>query len=131
MDPTARSGTVALTPPSSAQDRSTPPRLEEFTYDDATPRAFLFMTVVWGIVGMLVGLLAALELAAPIHNLGLPYTSFGRIRPLHTNAVIFAFAGNAVFAAIYDFSEDCRHLIRGATSNIDPVVAEDWLLPNG
>jgi cytochrome c oxidase cbb3-type subunit I/II len=75
--------------------------LEEFTYDDATPRAFLLVTVLWGIVGMLVGVLIAGQLALPSLNLGLQYTSFGRLRPLHTNAVIFAFAANAVFAAIY------------------------------
>ena len=76
-------------------------RVDEFRYDDATPRAFLLMTVVWGLLAMLSGLLAALELAAPIHNMGLPFTTFGRLRPLHTNLGLFAFAGNAVFAAIY------------------------------
>ena len=67
--------------------------IEEFSYDDATPRAFAVMTVVWGIVGMLVGLLAALELAAPSVSLGLPFLSFGRLRPLHTNAVILPSLG--------------------------------------
>jgi len=75
--------------------------MEEFVYDDGICRAFLLMTLVWGIVGMLVGFLAAVQLAFPEANLGLPFTSFGRLRPLHTNAVIFAFAGNAIFAAIY------------------------------
>jgi len=81
--------------------RDAPSRIEEFTYDDATPRAFAVMTIIWGIVGMLVGLIAALELAMPSISLGLPFLSFGRLRPLHTNAVIFAFAGNSIFAAIY------------------------------
>ncbi len=76
-------------------------RLEEFTYDEATPRAFAFATVLWGVVGMLVGLLVALELAFPRVSGGVPFLSFGRLRPLHTNAVIFAFAANAVFAAVY------------------------------
>jgi cytochrome c oxidase cbb3-type subunit I/II len=76
-------------------------RVDEFTYDDATPRAFLLMTAVWGLVAMLAGLLAALELAAPVHNMGLPFTSFGRLRPLHTSVAIIGFAGNAIFAAIY------------------------------
>jgi cytochrome c oxidase cbb3-type subunit I/II len=62
-------------------------------------------SVVWGIVGMLVGVLVALQLADPRFNLGLEWTSFGRLRPLHTNAVIFAFAGNAIFAAVYCSSQ--------------------------
>src|SRR5512139_2309112 len=74
---------------------------EEFVYDDATPRAFLLVTLIWGLVGMLVGLLIALQLANPAFNLGLQWTSFGRLRPLHTNAVIFAFAGNAFFCGAY------------------------------
>ena len=75
--------------------------LETFTYDDAIARKFLLATVVWGIVGMLVGVIAALQLAAPAFNLDLPFLTFGRIRPLHTNAVIFAFAGNGFFMAAY------------------------------
>ena len=75
--------------------------LERFSYDDAIVRRFTLMTFVWGVVGMLVGVLAALELASPGFNLGLPWLTFGRIRPLHTNAVIFAFAGNAIFAGVY------------------------------
>jgi len=64
-------------------------------------RAFGIATVVWGIVGMVVGLLAAVELFLPGASLNLPYISFGRIRPLHTNAVIFAFVGNGMFMGIY------------------------------
>ncbi|HJQ99075.1 MAG TPA: cbb3-type cytochrome c oxidase subunit I, partial [Candidatus Polarisedimenticolaceae bacterium] len=75
--------------------------MERFSYDDAIVRKFLFATFVWGFVGMLVGLLIALQLANPAFNLGLPWTSFGRLRPLHTNAVIFAFAGNAIFTGVY------------------------------
>jgi cytochrome c oxidase cbb3-type subunit I/II len=74
--------------------------LESFTYDDRIVRDFLIATVVWGVVGMLVGVLIALELAWPAANLDLPWLTYGRIRPLHTNAVVFAFAGNAIFAAI-------------------------------
>lgn len=96
MDATAESGVTTESP-----ERDASSHIEEFTYDDATPRAFAVMTVVWGIVGMLVGLLAALELAMPSISFGLPFLSFGRLRPLHTNAVIFAFAGNSIFAAIY------------------------------
>ncbi len=75
--------------------------MEEFVYDDAIVRKFMLATVIWGVVAFLVGLLIATQLASPFHNLGLPWTSFGRLRPLHTNAAIFAFAGNAVFAAVY------------------------------
>jgi cytochrome c oxidase cbb3-type subunit I/II len=83
------------------------PPLERFRYDDAIVRKFLFASIAWGAVGMLVGLIVALQLAEPWFNcLGLPpewsqYLSFGRLRPLHTNAVIFAFAGNGIFAAVY------------------------------
>ena len=70
-------------------------------YDDQIARMFLIATVGWGIVGMLVGVIIALQLAWWPANLNLPYTTFGRLRPLHTNAVIFAFAGNAVFAGVY------------------------------
>ncbi len=83
----------------------TPSSLDTFSYDDAIVRKFVMATVVWGIVGMLVGVVIALQLAYPAANLGLPFTSFGRLRPLHTNAVIFAFAGNAVFAAVYYSSQ--------------------------
>ena len=70
-------------------------------YDDAIVRKFFGATVLWGAVGMLVGVIIAIQLAWWPANLGLPWTTFGRLRPLHTNAVIFAFAGNAVFCAIY------------------------------
>jgi len=75
--------------------------LDRFSYDDAIVRKFLFATFVWGLVGMLVGLLIALELTFPSINGGIPWLSFGRLRPLHTNAVIFAFAGNAFFCGAY------------------------------
>ncbi len=75
--------------------------LESFTYDDAVVRYFVLAVVLWGVVAFLVGVIIALQMALPALNLGLPFTSFGRLRPLHTNAAIFAFAGNAVFAAVY------------------------------
>ena len=78
--------------------------LDRFRYDDRTPRAFLAACIFWGIVGMLVGVVVALQLADPRFNLG-EWFSFGRLRPLHTNAVIFAFAGNAIFAAVYYSSQ--------------------------
>ena len=76
-------------------------QLESFRYDDAIVRKFLVATFVWGLVGMTVGLIIALQLANPVFNFGLQWTSFGRLRPLHTNAVIFAFAGNAFFCGAY------------------------------
>jgi cytochrome c oxidase cbb3-type subunit I/II len=75
--------------------------LERFYYDNKIVKYFGAATVIWGLVGMLVGLLAATQLFLPEANLGNPYTTFGRIRPLHTNAVIFAFVGNSIFAGIY------------------------------
>ncbi len=75
-------------------------RLESFSYDDAIVRKFLFATILWGFVGMLIGLIVAIQLAYPEWNLA-PYLTFGRLRPLHTNAVIFAFAGNAIFTGVY------------------------------
>jgi len=75
--------------------------LETFSYDDRIVRKFLWATFIWGLVGMLVGLLIALLLARPELTAGIPWLSFGRLRPLHTNAVIFAFAGNAFFTGAY------------------------------
>ncbi|WP_443943579.1 cytochrome-c oxidase, cbb3-type subunit I [Pedobacter sp. AW1-32] len=76
-------------------------QLEKFTYDNKIVRNFGIATLVWGIVGMTVGLLVAMQLFKPAMNMGNQYTTFGRIRPLHTNAVIFAFVGNAIFMGVY------------------------------
>ncbi|MFC3284644.1 cytochrome-c oxidase, cbb3-type subunit I [Litchfieldella rifensis] len=75
--------------------------LEHPTYNYKVVQQFAIMTVVWGIVGMALGVLIAAQLVWPELNLGLPWTSFGRLRPLHTNAVIFAFGGSALFATSY------------------------------
>jgi cytochrome c oxidase cbb3-type subunit I/II len=75
--------------------------LEKFNYDNKIVRNFAIATVVFGIVGMTVGLLIALQLFSPSMNLGNQFTTFGRIRPLHTNAVIFAFVGNGIFMGVY------------------------------
>jgi cytochrome c oxidase cbb3-type subunit I/II len=75
--------------------------LQKFTYDNRIARMFLNATVLWGIVAMLVGLIIALELVFPRLTLGVSFLSFGRLRPLHTNAAIFAFVGNAIFMGIY------------------------------
>lgn len=71
------------------------------TYNYKVVRQFTIMTVIWGVVGMAVGLLIASQMVFPELNLGLPWTGFGRLRPLHTNAVIFAFGGCALFATSY------------------------------
>jgi cytochrome c oxidase cbb3-type subunit I len=71
------------------------------TYNDKVVRQFAVMTIVWGIVGMAVGALIAAELIWPDLSFGLPWLSYGRLRPLHTNAVIFAFGGSALFATSY------------------------------
>lgn len=74
---------------------------QKYSYDNKVVRQFVNATMFWGVVALVVGLLAALQLAFPVFNLNLEYTTFGRVRPVHTNAVIFAFIGNAMFAGIY------------------------------
>ncbi len=75
--------------------------LEKFKYDNKIVKMFAYATMLWGLVGMLAGLVAALQLLFPAVNLNLPYTTFGRVRPVHTNAVIFAFVGNGIFMGVY------------------------------
>ena len=76
-------------------------RFEMFSYDNHIVRAFAIATAIWGLVGTAAGLLIACQLFWPGLNLDTPFTTFGRIRPLHTNAVIFAFVGNGMFCGIY------------------------------
>ena len=71
------------------------------TYNYKVIRQFAIMTVIWGIVGMLVGVVIAAQLAWPALNFDIPWLTFGRLRPLHTNAVVFAFGGSALFASSY------------------------------
>jgi cytochrome c oxidase cbb3-type subunit 1 len=73
----------------------------ETTYNYKVVRQFSIATIVWGVVGMLVGVIIAAQLLWPELNLGIPWLSYGRLRPLHTNAVIFAFGGSALFATSY------------------------------
>ena len=75
--------------------------METFSYDDDIVRKFALATLVWGLVGTLAGLIVAILLVMPSLSMGIPYFSFARLRPVHTNAAIFAFAGNAIFAAVY------------------------------
>ncbi|MGV2421676.1 UNVERIFIED_CONTAM: cbb3-type cytochrome c oxidase subunit I, partial [Pseudomonas aeruginosa] len=72
--------------------------ISQTAYNYKVVRQFAVMTVVWGVIGMGLGVLIAAQLVWPELNFDLPWTSFGRLRPLHTNAVIFAFGGCALFA---------------------------------
>lgn len=74
---------------------------EQFYYDNKIVKMFLIATILWGVVGMLVGLIVAFLFIFPNILEGIPWLSFGRLRPLHTNAVIFAFVGNSIFLGVY------------------------------
>jgi cytochrome c oxidase cbb3-type subunit I/II len=76
------------------------PLLDKFSYDDAIVRMFALATLIWGLVGTLAGVIVAVMLVMPQWTF-VEYISFARLRPVHTNAAIFAFAGNAIFAAVY------------------------------
>ncbi len=75
--------------------------IEKFQYDNKIVKQFAYATMFWGIVGMLAGLVAALQLVWPALNFETAQTTFGRVRPVHTNAVIFAFVGNGIFMGVY------------------------------
>ena len=75
--------------------------METYSYDDDIVKKFSLATLIWGAVSFLVGIIVALQLASWHFNFGLSWFTFGRLRPLHTNAAIFAFCGNAIFAGIY------------------------------
>lgn len=76
-------------------------QVEKFYYDNKIVRAFGYATVLWGIVGMLAGLLVAIQFYYPAATFNFAPTTFGRLRPVHTNAVIFAFVGNMMFCGVY------------------------------
>src|SRR6187431_908259 len=80
------------------------------TYNDKVVRQFAIMTVAWGIVGMAVGVLIAAQLLFPALNFDLPWLTYSRLRPLHTNAVIFAFGGSALFASSYYIVQRTCHV---------------------
>jgi len=82
----------------------------EHTYNYTVVRQFAIMTIVWGVVGMAVGVLIASQMAWPAMNFETPWLSFGRLRPLHTNAVIFAFGGSALFATSYYVVQHTCHV---------------------
>lgn len=74
---------------------------DKFFYDNKIVKWFAFATIIWGVVGMLAGILAAFQLVYPQLNMNMAATTFGRVRPVHTNAVIFAFVGNGIFMGVY------------------------------
>ena len=86
---------------SSPQVVNTNRKPDVFSYDDDIVRLFFIATVIWGVVALFLGITIAFQLAEWKLNFGLPWTTFGRLRPLHTNAAIFAFCGNAIFCGIY------------------------------
>ena len=75
--------------------------VERYYYDNKIVKMFAYATMLWGIVGMLAGLLAALQMYYPVLNFDTPQTTFGRVRPVHTNAIIFAFVGNGIYMGVY------------------------------
>jgi cytochrome c oxidase cbb3-type subunit I/II len=102
--------------PSDGAHAASAPETVTIRYDDRIVQRFMAASVAWGLVGMLVGFLVALQLAFHQANVG-PYLTFGRLRPLHTNAVIFAFVGNMIFAGVYYSSQ---RLLKAR-------MASDWL----
>ncbi|PQJ11816.1 cytochrome C oxidase Cbb3 [Flavipsychrobacter stenotrophus] len=74
---------------------------DKFFYDNKTVKWFAYATIIWGVVGMLAGILAAFQLVFPVLNMNMAATTFGRVRPVHTNAIIFAFVGNGIFMGVY------------------------------
>src|SRR5512132_41274 len=93
--------TLLLEEPVLQHTRTTRVAADTFQYDNAIVRKFAVATAGWGIVAFLVGLIVALKLVFPSLLPDIPYLSYGRLRPLHTNAAIFAFAGNAIFVGVY------------------------------
>jgi len=95
-----------MTSPAEGAATSTSPASQhldeiEITYDDAIVRKFVFASVGWGVIGLLVGVIIATQLAFFQANFDTSWLTFGRLRPLHTNAVIFAFVGNMIFGSVY------------------------------
>ena len=97
------------------------------TYNDKVVRQFAVMTVVWGIVGMLVGVIIAAQLYWPTLGEGIPWLSYGRLRPLHTNAVIFAFGGSALFATSLHVVQRTCH-VRLISDGLAAFVFWGWQL---
>ena len=103
----AATATAALAPGQAIAAR-------EVTYVEAPIRAFAIITAFWGVVWFLAGVVIASQLAFPLLNLDLEWTTFGRLRPLHTSAVIFAFGGNALLGtSLYVVQRTCRARLFG------------------
>ncbi|HEX5788366.1 MAG TPA: cytochrome-c oxidase, cbb3-type subunit I [Woeseiaceae bacterium] len=99
----------------------------ESTYNDTVVRQFAIMTVVWGVVGMLVGVVIAAQLIWPSLTFDLPWLTYSRLRPLHTNAVIFAFGGSALFATAYYVVQRTCH-VRLAFGRLAAFTFWGWQL---
>jgi cytochrome c oxidase cbb3-type subunit 1 len=97
------------------------------SYNDTVVRQFAIMTVVWGVVGMLVGLIIAAQLIWPALNFDMPWLTYSRLRPLHTNAVIFAFGGSALFATAYYVVQRTCH-VRLAFDKLAAFTFWGWQL---
>ncbi|MBK8098221.1 MAG: cytochrome-c oxidase, cbb3-type subunit I [Planctomycetes bacterium] len=96
-------------------------------YDDGTVRGFVWASVGWGLIGLLVGLVIALQLSFPGLNFDVPWLTFSRLRPLHTNAVIFALVGNMMFAGVY-YSTQRLLKVRMASDLLSKVHLWGWQL---
>lgn len=99
----------------------------ETTYNYRVVRQFAIMSVVWGVVGMLVGVIIASQLAWPELNLGIPWLTYGRLRPLHTNAVIFAFGGCALMGTSFYVVQRTSH-VRIFSDKLAGFVFWGWQL---
>ncbi|MDP1696676.1 MAG: cytochrome-c oxidase, cbb3-type subunit I [Xanthomonadaceae bacterium] len=103
------------------------PQIASESYNDKVVRQFAVMTLIWGIVGMLVGLIIAAQLIWPSLNFDIPWLSYGRLRPLHTNAVIFAFGGCALFATSLHVVQRTCH-VRLLSDRLAAFVFWGWQL---
>ena len=107
--------------PSAASSSASKPKVQQSEYFDEVVRYGVIATVFWGVVGFLVGVVVALQLAFPDLNIE-PFLNFGRLRPLHTSAVIFAFGGNALIAtSFYVVQRTSRQRLFGGRTTVDPT----------
>jgi len=95
-------------------DTSSPALTRRVVHDDAVGRGFVWASVAWGAIGLLVGLITALQLSFPQLNFETSFLTFGRMRPLHTSAVIFALVGNMMFAGV---SHSTQRLLKTRMAN--------------
>ncbi len=107
---------------------SEPQSTLEPDYNYRVVRQFTLMTLVWGVLGMGLGVFIAAQLVWPQLNFGLPWTSFGRLRPIHTNLVIFAFGGGALFASSFYIVQRTSQ-VRLVSDQLAAVVFWGWQAP--